>query len=97
MDITSINRLNLAAPVSPGTTSQDWTPDDRQLIAAVQRLNETEWLGQGRELTYRRDQHTGRLVIQIRERQTGEVVDQIPPESVLKLLMELQQELNIKD
>jgi uncharacterized FlaG/YvyC family protein len=46
---------------------------------------------------YRRDSKTGKLVIQILERQTGDVVDQIPPESVLRLVAELQAELKTKD
>ena len=96
MDMMPINRVDLAAPVNAAANSPALALNDRQVIAAVGRLNEAAWLGQDRELTYRRDQHTGRLVIQIRDRQSGEVVDQIPPESVVKLLTQLQQELNAK-
>jgi hypothetical protein len=97
MEIGPASRVDMSAPVTSQTTSQDWLPNDRQSIAAVQWLNHTEWLGQDRELTYKRDPKTGKLVIQILERQTGDVVDQIPPESVLTLVTELQAELKAKD
>jgi uncharacterized FlaG/YvyC family protein len=87
----------MSAPVTSQTVSQDWLVNDRQVVSAVQWLNKTEWLGQDRELTYTRDTKTGKLVIQILERQTGEVVDQIPPESVLRLVSDLQAELKAKD
>ena len=97
MEIGPANRVDMSAPVTSQTTSQDWLPNDRQAIAAVQWLNQAEWLGQDRELTYKHDPKTGKLVIQIRERDTGVVVDQIPPESVLRLVTELQAELKAKD
>jgi len=97
MEIGPAGRVDMSAPVTSQTTSQDWLLNDRQAIAAVQWLNQAEWLGQDRELTYKRDGKTGKLVIQILERQTGDVVDQIPPESVLRLVTELQAELKAKD
>jgi uncharacterized FlaG/YvyC family protein len=87
----------MSAPVTSQTASPDELLNDRQVVTAVQWLNQAEWLGQDRELTYKHDLRTGKPVIQILERQTGEVVDQIPPESVLRLVTELQAEMNIKD
>jgi len=97
MEIGQASRVDLSAPVAPATAGSDWQPNDRQIISAVQWLNQAEWLAGNRELTYRRDAKTGRLVIQILERDTGEVVDQIPPESVLRLVTELQARLKTKD
>ena len=97
MEIGPANRVDMSAPVTSQTGSQDWLLNDRQAIAAVQWLNHAEWLGQDRELTYKRDAKTCKLVIQILERQTGDVVDQIPPESVLRLVAELQAEMKTKD
>lgn len=97
MEIGPASRVDMSAPVTSQTGSQDGPLNDRQAIAAVQWLNQAEWLGQDRELTYKHDPKTGKLVIQILERETGDVVDQIPPESVLRLVSELQAELNIKD
>lgn len=97
MEIGPTSRVDLSAPVASQTVSQDWLVNDRQVVTAVQWLNQAEWLGQDRELTYTRDSKTGKLVIQILERETGDVVDQIPPESVLRLVTELQAELKAKD
>ncbi len=97
MEIGSASRVDLIAPTSSPTTSQDLQLNDRQVVAAVQWLKQSEWMAEDRELTYRRDPKTGSFVIQILERQTGDVVDQIPPESILQLVSELQQELQAKD
>jgi uncharacterized FlaG/YvyC family protein len=93
MEVAPASRMDMTAPITAQTTSQPWLQDGRQVIAAVQWLNQAQWLGQDRELTYKNDPKTGRFVIQILERQTGDVVDQIPPESVLRLVTELQAEL----
>jgi uncharacterized FlaG/YvyC family protein len=85
--------MDMSAPVTQQTTSQGWLQSGRQVVVAVQELNQAQWLGRDRELTYTHDPKTGQFVIQIRERQTGDVVDQIPPEFVLRLVSELQAEL----
>jgi len=97
MVIGPASRVDMSAPVTSQTTSQDWGQNDRQVVSAVLWLNQAEWLGQDRELTYKRDPKTGKPVIQILDRQTGDIVDQIPPESILRLVSELQVELNAKD
>ena len=97
MGIGQTNRVDMSAPVNSTVASQDWLPNDRQVVAAIQELNKSEWLGQDRELMYKRDQKTGRLVIQIRDRQTGDIVDQIPPEAIVRLVTELQRELQAKE
>jgi uncharacterized FlaG/YvyC family protein len=97
MQIGATSRVDMSAPVTTQAASQDWLVNDRQAVAAVQWLNQAEWLGQDRELAYRRDPKTGKLVIQILDRETGDVMDQIPPESVLRLVSELQAELQAKD
>ena len=93
MEVGPVSRVDVSAPVTSQTNSQDSPPNARQLVAAVQRLNQAEWLGQDRELTYTKDRTTGQFVIQIRERQTGDIVDQIPPEFILRLVSDLQAEL----
>jgi uncharacterized FlaG/YvyC family protein len=42
-------------------------------------------MGEGRQLSFTRDPQTRRPIIQIIDQSTGEVVDQLPPESVLQL------------
>lgn len=97
MEIGPASRVDMSAPAMSQPNSQEWPSNDRPAIAAVQWLNQTEWLGQDRKLTYSRDRETGRLVIQILDRQTGDVLDQIPPEFILRLVNELQAQLKVKD
>jgi hypothetical protein len=60
------------------------------LIAAVQAANKSELFGQDRELSFTRDTETRRMLIQIKDRQTGEVVQQIPPKELLELVKTLR-------
>jgi len=97
MEIGPTSRVDMGAPVASFSASQDWQMNDRQVVAAIQWLKQTDWLADDRELMYKRDPKTGRLVIQILDRQSRDVIDQIPPESILRLVTELQAELKSKD
>jgi len=48
-------------------------------------VNKAGLLGQDKELTFQMDRDIGRPVIRVVNRQTGEVVQQIPPEYVLNV------------
>lgn len=56
----------------------------RQLEEAVQQLNEQSRRN-GRDLNFRVDEAVDRTVITVRSKHTGEVVRQIPSETVLKV------------
>jgi uncharacterized FlaG/YvyC family protein len=43
-------------------------------------------LGSGREMQFTRDSQTQKMVIQIVDSKSGDVVDQIPPEQVLRIM-----------
>jgi uncharacterized FlaG/YvyC family protein len=85
MDISAVNRnlqpLEAAAPVS--ATPQP--AQTRDVIQAVKALNATEMFGQDNEVIFQMDRQAKRMVIQIVDRQTKEVVSQIPPEYVVRL------------
>jgi len=53
-------------------------------------VNKAELLGQGRELSFRRNPETRQPVIAILDKDTGDVIDQIPAESVLQLAEQLR-------
>jgi flagellar protein FlaG len=79
--IAAANRLT--AP-----TVEPKTPDltaNREVIRAVHAVNQAELFGQGSELTFLMDRKTHRPLIRVVDRQTGEVIQQIPPEHVLQL------------
>ena len=85
MELTP-SRVNLAAPVdvpvSQGRATQE---ERRQLIQAVKRLNEAELWGSKNELRIFVDERTRRPAVRIVNRETQEVLQQYPPESVLSL------------
>jgi uncharacterized FlaG/YvyC family protein len=62
----------------------------RTLVTAVNEVNRSELMGEGRQLTFTRDPETRRPVIQIVDQDTGEVIDQIPPQTVLELAQQLK-------
>jgi len=56
----------------------------REVVKAVTALNKSELLGENNELTFTMDRNLHRPVIQIVDRKTREVIQQIPPEYVLE-------------
>jgi len=90
MDVTSINPLaaNLGLPSEPAAPRPP-TQDQRALIQAVRAVNGAELFGQNNELTFIMDRATRKAVVRIVDKQTHEVVDQIPSEYVLRMAEEL--------
>ena len=92
MDVASIQnreRTDVTAQVQAPTADQ--TAARRELVKAVQAVNQAELYGSGRELTYSIDRDTKRLVTKLVDKNSGEVVDQIPAEYVLRLAEEYKQ------
>ena len=58
------------------------------MIQAVKAVNASEMFGQENELTFRVDRAAGIAVVRIVNRKTGELVQQIPNEEVLKMAEE---------
>jgi uncharacterized FlaG/YvyC family protein len=79
-----------AAPIAVEPLRNDNLQNMRQLVTAVRALNKAESYGQDRELQFTRDPGTKVPVIKIVQSQTGEVIDQIPPEAVLHAFESLQ-------
>ena len=80
MEINPLSGIGLAVPVDP---TPKWLQDTatRQVVSAVQALNKAELFGENRELKFTRDSNTHRMVIKITDRETGETIEQIPPET----------------
>ena|ERR1041384_6712288 len=92
MEIDAIGR---SFPVI-GIDAVNKTPEDaaaaREAISAVRAANQTELFGEDRELSFMRDSRTHTPVVLIKDRHTGEVLHQIPPEQLLQMLAELQKQ-----
>ena len=91
MDIAPVSGVSM--PVStPGAIPPQKAAENRSIAQAVKTLNGTEMFGQGNHLTFQRDPESQRMVIQVINTQTHEVVLQIPPEYVLRLAEDLKQQ-----
>ena len=90
MDITAVNRsiqpLAEVAPLAP----VEHPAENRDVVQAVRALNATELFGQDNELVFQMDRQTRRMVVQIVNRNTREVLSQVPPEYVLRLNEDLK-------
>ena len=78
---SAISTRSFAEPV-PSTQ-----PDRRALASAISTINESD-VWPGRTLKIHLDITTHRLTVQVVNSETGEVVDQIPEEEVLRMALE---------
>ena len=89
MDVSSVNSiLQVPAATAPVTPVQQ-PAENREIIQAVKALNATEMFGQQNELMFQLDRQARRVVVQIVNRKTRDVVSQVPPEYVLRMAEEL--------
>lgn len=91
MQISSINSLMPAPPVDPTPATNQDAIAQKQVATAVRALNQSGMYGQDRELQFARDPGTKTMVIKVVKQGTGEVVEQIPPEEVLRAAAALKQ------
>jgi flagellar protein FlaG len=89
MDVTSINNLTASVAAEP-SAPRPLTDDQRALIRAVRAVNAAELFGHENELAFAVDSDSRRTVVRIVDRNTHEVIDQIPPEYVLRMAEELR-------
>jgi len=83
-----IRPIDSAGAIATATNSNLQAENEfplRQVVTAVREINKSELLGQGRQLNFTRDPDTHKPVIQIVDQNSGEVIDQLPPESVVRL------------
>jgi uncharacterized FlaG/YvyC family protein len=74
----------LAAIPTPAVPPEQ-AANNRNLIQAVKAVNEAGTLGEQNEITFQMDRNSRLPVIQIIDRSTKQVVEQIPPEYILQL------------
>lgn len=90
MEIPRVDSVGASTPVSTPTASNENDVPVRAVIAAVHEMNRSELMGEGRQFLFTRDPSTRRPVIQIIDQSTGDVLDQIPPETLLQLAEQLK-------
>ncbi len=89
MEIPRVDSIGVSTAVSAPTLNEKDVPV-RELVTAVHEINKSELMGEGRQLTFSRDPQTRRPVIQIVDQSTGEVLDQIPSETLLQLAQQFR-------
>ena len=57
----------------------------RSLIRAVSTVNSAQSFGPENEVTYQVDRKANRMVLRVVNRKSGQLVNQIPPEYVLRM------------
>ena len=81
----SASRIQLAAPAdSPVQERRIELQEQKQLIQAVKRLNETELRGSNEELRIVVDEDSQKPAVWLVDRETNEVLQQYPPKSILR-------------
>ena len=93
MDLNSISLLGLYQNTTQ-TQGQVLTPRERadqaKLIQAVKSVNQSGVFGSSDELTFASDPGSGRSIIRLVNKDTKEVVKQIPAEYLLRLAEDAQ-------
>ena len=90
MDIVGVGAGQV--PVNnPVAVPPEQAAENRDLVQAVRALNASGSLGEYHELSFMLDRNTKLPVIRIVNRETKEVVDQIPPEYLLRLAKQLRE------
>jgi uncharacterized FlaG/YvyC family protein len=91
MDITAVSGAVTAPVAAAPEIPADTAAENRSIVQAVQALNGTEMFSHDNTLTFQRDPETHRMVIQVINRVTHEVISQIPPEYLLLMAEDLKQ------
>jgi uncharacterized FlaG/YvyC family protein len=91
MDITGVNS-GMSVPVIETTgIPPEVAVQNRVLVQAVKALNATEMFGQDNHLSFQLDPYSKRMVLQVVNGKTHEVVLQVPSEEVLRMAENLKQ------
>jgi flagellar protein FlaG len=90
MDTKIIEKVAMPLPVTDTSLEQQQVTERRELVKAIKAINATEFFGENYELTFVMDRETQRPLLRIVDRQTREVIRQLPPEYTLRLTEELR-------
>lgn len=85
MESKAVEKVALAAPVPDTKLDQQQATERRELVKAIKAINATSLFGENYELTFVLDRDTHRPLMRIVDRQTREVIRQLPPEYTLRL------------
>jgi uncharacterized FlaG/YvyC family protein len=88
--VDGVHSVGQAVPAALSPVPVENLAERRELIHAVKALNAAEAFGDKNQLTFALDRETHRAVVRIVNRNTNELVRQIPPEYVLRMAEDLK-------
>jgi hypothetical protein len=94
MEINPMNRTTPVVPIDPAPKPREAVAPSGTIVdaVAVGGTNKTDLSGQDSELSFAQDKDTQQMVIKIIESKTGKVLEQLPPEQVLRAMAALAKE-----
>lgn len=95
MTLSSVQTALASARIDPQNSPEGPGPEqaarNREIAKAVRAINDHQVFGPGSEVRFAIDRDTGRGLIRIVDRVTNEVLNQIPPEEVVRMSALLQE------
>jgi flagellar protein FlaG len=88
--VGGVQNVPEAAPVNLSPAPAERPPEQRELIQAVKALNAAEVFGDKNEVTFVLDRRTHRPIVRIVDRNTKQVVRQIPPDYAMEMAGDLK-------
>ncbi len=88
MNITSSSPISPPLPPTTPTMPREELAQRRELVQAAKSVNSSGVLGQN-QLVFSVDRATHRLIIRVEDRDTHEVLLQLPPEYVMRLAQDV--------
>ena len=85
LSLTNNNQANIVQPVEPLLRQ----PEKKELIEAVRAVNKAELFGQENEVTFVLDRRSQKMLVRIVNKETRELVRQIPSEYLQCLASDL--------
>jgi uncharacterized FlaG/YvyC family protein len=89
MDITGVNGVGQLPATAPAPAAPQHVAENRDIVQAVRAVNAASSFGDNNEVSFMLDRNTKLPVIRIVNKETKEVVQQIPAEYILQLAQEL--------
>lgn len=84
--VTDLSTISAVTALSP-----EQRAEQNQLIHAVQAVNEAQLFGQNAKLTFTYDRQTRTVVVKLVNKETDEVIRQIPAEYLLRLAADAEE------
>ncbi|HXM42091.1 MAG TPA: flagellar protein FlaG [Bryobacteraceae bacterium] len=85
MDVATVGNPGQAFPAVSDAVSPKWLAENREMIGSITSINASELFGAGSALNFATDRDTKRLLVQVVNQHTGEILWQSPPEYLLQL------------